>query len=335
MSTGVAFAGAGIVAEMHGRGVAANPAARFVGVFDPRRHRARAITRKFGGRVYSTFEQLLDDPAVEAVHVLSPAERHVPQALAALAAGKHVLIEKPVAGSLEEIRRLQKAADAAGRVAMPAHNYIYAPALERARRLISSGKLGRIASLWILYNIFHPEKVAAIYGGVLREVCIHHAYSVLYLLGCPERVTARVSRVHYRRLECEDQAMLVCEMPGGAIANLWCSFAASDPTADPWAVVYKVLGARGGVTYSWNEAQFEDTGGPAWGLPCYEEGFVREIAHFVERSIGKGEAPLSTLEDAAMALVLIEAAEKSIESGRTIKLPAAYRPRRARRAAAC
>jgi predicted dehydrogenase len=114
--------------------------------------------------------------------------------------------------------------------------------------------------------------------------------------------------------------MLVCEMPGGAVANLWCSFAASDPTTNPWTVVYKVLGTKGGLSYSWNEAQFDDAGGPAWGLPCYEEGFVHEIRHFIERSIGRGEAPLSTLEDAAEALLLIQAAERSAKTGKTVML---------------
>ena len=88
---------------------------------------------------------------------------------------------------------------------------------------------------------------------------------------------ATVSSVHYKKLTCEDQAMLVCEMPGGAIANLWCSLAAKDLTSDPWTIVYKVLGTSGGSTYSWNEAQFEDDGGPAWGLPCYEEGFALDL----------------------------------------------------------
>ena len=308
---GVALAGAGIVAEMHGRGLAASGRAKLVGVFDPRTRKARALAARFGGRVYRSLEELLADRAVQAVHVLTPTEHHVATARAALRAGKHVLVEKPVAERVSDIEKLQDLARRTGLVCMPAHNYIYAPALQRARRLIEAGKLGRIASLWILYNIFHPEKIAAIYGGVLREVCVHHAYSLLYLLGRPLRLSAFLSRVHYARLTCEDQALIVCEMPGGALANLWCSFAASDPTSDPWTVVYKVLGAKGGVSYSWNEAQFDDRGGPAWGLPCYVDSFAGEIEHFIERSILRGEPPLSTLEDAAGALRILEAAERS------------------------
>ena len=308
---GIAFAGAGIVAEMHGRGVAANANATLIGAYDPEIAKALAITKKFGGRVFSTLEDLLADPLVDAVHVLTPTKHHVATALASLSAGKHVLIEKPVAESKEDIARLQDAAQQSGRVCMPAHNYIYVPSLQRAKRLIENGKLGKIASLWILYNIFHSEDVAAIYGGVLRAVCMHHAYSLLYLLGRPRRLSSMTSRVHYQHLQCEDQAMITCEMQDGALANLWCSFAANDPTNDPWTVIYKVLGTTGGVSYSWNEAQFEDRGGPAWGLPCYEEGFIEEIAHFVTHCILEGTSPLSTLDDAADALSILEAAERS------------------------
>jgi len=274
---GIAFAGAGIVAEMHGRGVAANQNATLAGVYDPDAAKAAAIAAKFGGRVCDTLEDLLADPSVNAVHILTHIQNHVATAVACLNAGKHVLIEKPVASSRDEIAILQEAAKRSGCVCMPAHNYIYVPSLQRAKRLVESGKLGKIASLWVLYNIFHTEEVAALYGGVLREVCTHHVYSLLYLLGRPRRLSCITSRVHYEKLQCEDQAMITCEMADGAIANLWCSFAASDPTNDPWTVIYKILGTKGAINYSWNEAQFEDNGGPAWGMPCYEEGFVEEI----------------------------------------------------------
>lgn len=316
---GIAFAGAGIVAEMHGRGVAANVNATLIGAYDPDVTKAEAITKKFGGRVFLSLQDLLGDPQVDAVHVLTPTKHHVSTALASLNAGKHVLIEKPVAESKEEIASLQEAAKRSGRVCMPGHNYIYVPSLQRAKRLVQDGKLGKIASLWILYNIFHPEEVASIYGGVLRAVCMHHAYSLLYLLGRPRRLSSMTSRVHYENLQCEDQAMITCEMPDGALANLWCSFAANDPTNDPWTVIYKILGTKGAVNYSWNEAQFEDHGGPAWGMPCYEEGFIEEIEYFVAHCILEGKSPLSTLDDAADALSILEAAERSAQSVSTFE----------------
>ena len=314
---GVALIGAGIVSEMHGRGLAATPGARLAGIYDPTMSSAKRIAAKFGGRTYKKLEDLLGDENVEAVHILTPTNRHVPIALQAMRAGKHVLVEKPVATTIREICQLQSAAQKYHRACMPAHNYIYVPSLRRARRLVAENKLGQIAALWILYNIFHSDPIAALCGnGVLRAICIHHAYSLLYLLGKPTRVSAAVSNVFHKKLKFVDQAAITCEMAGGGMAHLWCSFAVDDPTNDPWTVLYKILGTRGGLTYSWNEAQFEDKGGPAWGLPCYEDGFRGEIDHFVNQVIRRREQPLSTLDDAADALRIIEAAEKSAKTGK-------------------
>jgi predicted dehydrogenase len=316
---GVAFLGAGTVAEMHGRGVSAVPSAQLIGAYDIDFAKAQAIAAKFGGRAFASVQELLDHPEVDAVHVLTPVAQHVTQAVACLEAGKHVLLEKPVAETHAGIAQLQAAASKAGRVCMPAHNYIYAPSIRRAKRLIEAGNLGKVASLWILYNIFHPEEVAAIYGGVLRAVCTHHAYSLLYLLGRPHRLMAMTSRVHESKLTCEEQAMVVCEMEGGAIANLWASFAANDPSSDPWSVVYKIMGTNGAVNYSWNEAQFTDNGGPAWGMPCYEESFIEEIAYFVDRCVMKGDEPLSTLRDAADALSILAGADTALSDPQTLQ----------------
>lgn len=300
---------------MHGRAVAASPNVKLITVFDPKTARAKALARKYGAKVSDNLQEVLDNPRVNAVHVLTPPDQHVKAVLASLKAGKHVLVEKPVAWRATDLRRMQAAAEKANRVCMPAHNYIYNPSLQRAKRLIDESKLGRIASLWVLYNIFHPENVASIYGGVLRAVCVHHAYSLLYLLGRPSRLMATASRIHYRRLTCEDQAMIVCQMPNGVIANLWCSFAAKDLTSDPWTVVYKVLGTEGGLSYTWNEAQFVDDRGPGWGLPCYVDSFRNEIDYFINHCVLGGERPLSTLDDALDALHIIEAAERASLNG--------------------
>jgi predicted dehydrogenase len=285
------------------------------GVFDPDTEKASALAKTLKTKVYPDLDSLLKDPSIDAVAVLSPNHLHVEIALRSLKAGKHVIIEKPIAESVEEIGRLQMAASQAGKICMPAHNYIYNPSLIRAKRLISEGHLGAIASGWILYNIFHSEEIARRYGGVLREVCVHHAYSLLFLLGRPAKVSAQVSRVHYQELTCEDQAILTCTMPSGALVNLWASFAASDPTSDPWTVVYKILGTNGGIAYTWDDARYEDTGGPAWGIPNYLDGFYHELEFFANQAVANAEAPLSNLNDARDAIRIIEAAEHSVAAG--------------------
>lgn len=314
MTPRVAMIGAGTVAELYAKAFERGVAAQFAGVFDPTRERAERFAQRLGGRMYRSLVELLADGNVDAVLVLSPNVRHFEDAEASLKAGKHVLVEKPIAESRAQIIELERAAAAAGRVCMPAHNYIHMEPVIRMRRLIAEGRFGSLASIWILYNIFHSEDVARRYGGVLREVAVHHAYSLIYLAGRPLRVSAHKSRVHYETMIEEDQAMLTCEMPNGALANLWVSFAASDRTSDPWTVVYKVLGTRGGSTFTWNDALFEDDGGPAWGIANYVDSFHCELSYFVSMVIrGEGKA-LSSMSDAADALAIIEAAERSIEA---------------------
>ena len=92
---GIAFVGAGLVAELHGRAVASCERARFLGAYDADQGRAKVLTARHGGRSYHSLNDLVDDPAVDAVHVLPPPEGHLDAALAALRAGKHVLVEKP------------------------------------------------------------------------------------------------------------------------------------------------------------------------------------------------------------------------------------------------
>jgi predicted dehydrogenase len=250
------------------------------------------------------------------VCVLSPGEAHKDHVLAALAHGKHVLVEKPVGASVAEIREMAAAAGHAGRVVMPGHNYLYQPDVWRARRLIREGDLGRVCAAWVHYAIFHPEEIAAHYHGVLREVLPHHLYLILYLLGEPERIWAVHQSLHYEHLEVDDQATVILQMADGATVHLFASFAVDDPTSNPWTFMFKVLGTRGGVAYSWRDAIFQrPLGSLGLAIAPYEESYRYEIDHFVSRCILRGDAPLSTLQDAARTQRLVELAEESAASG--------------------
>ena len=92
----------------------------------------------------SEFERLLADPELEAVAIATPVSTHFPLAMAALRAGKHVFIEKPLAASLDEAQELASTAEACKRVLMPGHTFLYSPPVNMIRDLIRSGELGDI-----------------------------------------------------------------------------------------------------------------------------------------------------------------------------------------------
>lgn len=313
---GIAFIGAGnVTTGPYSQAIDRSEAARLVGVYDPDQACAEALAARHGAHAYPALEDLLGDAEVEAVVVAAPTAHQPSSAIACLSAGKHVLIEKPIADTVDDIDAMRELALRHGRVVMPAHNFIYQATLEKARRAVKDGRFGTLTSAWVFYNIFHDEELASRYVGVLRQIGTHLAYSLLYLLGRPQAVNAVSTSVHYEKLEREDQVLMACRMPGGALANLWASFAANDPTSDPWTVLFKLLGTQGGFVYSWNEAQFQDDRGPAWGVPSYMDGFAAELDFFVTRAIAENETPLSSIDDARDALRILEAAERSIARG--------------------
>jgi predicted dehydrogenase len=93
-------------------------------------------------KVTEAHRQLIEDPDVDAVAIATPVSTHFELAMAALKAGKHVLVEKPMAGSAEQAARLVEAADAAGRVLMVDHTFVYTGAVRKIRQLVDDGSLG-------------------------------------------------------------------------------------------------------------------------------------------------------------------------------------------------
>lgn len=314
---GVGFIGVGAVAELHRRALGAIPGARLVAVCGPTdsdQERAAACDV----RAYREPAELVADPEVEVVFVLSPLECHVEHTLLALGAGRPVLVEKPVASSVQEIQMLVAEAKATGLPCMPAHNYIYDPTLGRARRMLEAGELGQPCMTWIVYAIHHSEELASRYPGVLRQILPHHLYTLLYLQGAPRRISAMRSHINSRRLDREDQVALQVEMADGSLAHLFATFAADDPTSQPWTFLVKLLGTRGGFVHSWRDAvSARVLGTHSEAFIAYEESYRAEDEHFLTRCL-RGEPPLSTLEDAAAVQQLVEAAAESIATGRTL-----------------
>jgi predicted dehydrogenase len=102
------------------------------------------VGRYFSIRVTTDYEDLLTDPNIEAIAIATPAATHYDLAMAALEAGKHILVEKPLARCSAEARQIAQAADDRGLVAMCDHTYCYTPAVGRIRSEIAQGNLGAI-----------------------------------------------------------------------------------------------------------------------------------------------------------------------------------------------
>ena len=316
----IGFLGAGTVADLHADGVRACADTVLAGLWTRTPAHAAAKAATYGCRAYSSAEALVADPDIDAVAVLTNLETHVEYARLALAAGKHVLVEKPVAATATAVRQLADAARAAGRVCMPGHNYVYEPGLERCRRLLQQGRLGRLVAVYILYNIAHPESVARHYPGVIRQIMTHHAYILLFLAGRPVALSALKATLHYRELDREDIALVNLRLANGALGH-WCaSFAADDHSTDPWTVLVKVLGTEGSARFSYRDWVENRPGAVhAQTYSAYPASIAAEVAHFAAVVRGRAE-PLSTLADAVEAQQLVEACEAAADSGQLLTL---------------
>lgn len=114
-------------------------------VCDRREERLDVLRRRYpGARTTTEYESVVDDPGVDAVLIATPVSSHYALALQALHAGKHVFVEKPLAGSSREAAELKALAERSGLVLMPGHTFLYSPPVVRVKQLIDDGALGEI-----------------------------------------------------------------------------------------------------------------------------------------------------------------------------------------------
>lgn len=320
-SIGVGLIGAGDISILHAAAVKKCPGARLVGLWNRNQDRAKQRSAEFSCRNYATPQELVKDPNIDVVFVLTNLETHLEYTRLALEAGKHVLVEKPVGVTIAEIEQMKAAAAAKNLICMPGHNYIYEASMNRTRELVENGDLGKIVSAYVMYNIHHPEEVAKRYPGVVRQILTHHSYILLYLVGRPVELCAMKATLHYKEYPEEDIAMVQMRLANGALAHFCASFAADDHAADPWTVMVKVIGTAGSTRYSYRDhVEIKPGLVHSQTYTAYQGSIMNEVRHLLVDCLRMGAKPLSTLDDAIMAQRMIEAAEESIRNKSVVKL---------------
>lgn len=145
MPIGIAVVGAGYWGPNLVRNLHASTDFELRWLCDLDTSRAHRVADRYPGvRVSGEFEEVLADEAVEAVAIATPASTHAPLGRAALDAGRHVLLEKPIAASVGEAAELVRLADEYGRTLMCDHTFCYTPAVQYLRELVGSGELGEV-----------------------------------------------------------------------------------------------------------------------------------------------------------------------------------------------
>jgi predicted dehydrogenase len=194
---GVAIVGLGNVAEWHRRGIDRTAGARLIAVADVDESVARQRARQWNVTSYTDLGDLLASEPVDWVHVCTPVATHADLTLQCLEAGAHVLVEKPMTATRREYESVVERADEAGLRATVVHNQAYYPPFVRARRLVESGRFGRLHGVsvrWLENNDPRDpgrgEWVLDLPGGEFGEGIVHPIYMGLRSAGYPAREDA-------------------------------------------------------------------------------------------------------------------------------------------------
>lgn len=234
---------------IHGAGLGDLPDQyRVAAVADPMPERQQEAKDKFGCEVYDTPEDLIANAAVELVTVATPSHTHVPLAKQALAAGKHVVVEKPMGGSVAEIDELIAAAEQADRVVTAFQNQRLDPSFLAAKEVFASGRIGEVVLIRRTVHRFQRrtdwQTLRSHVGGELPNTALHFLDQLLTLVpeGMPVELLADLRQLNSAG-DAEDHVKLTMRPESGPVIDLESTMLAASPQ-DSWYV----MGSSGSIT---------------------------------------------------------------------------------------
>ncbi len=224
---GLAIAGLGMAGAVMVRAAAAHPGVKLVAAADPHDSPRDAFARDFNARAYADVTELCANPAVEIVYIATPHQFHAAHAALAAGAGKHIILEKPMALTLGDCDAIIAATERAKIHLIVGHTHAFDPAAREMRRIVASGELGRLGMIaaWnytnFLYRPRRPEELDTARGGGILFNQVPHQIDMVRLIG-GERlrsVRAQVTRLDPAR-PTEGSAIAFLEFEDGAAASL-------------------------------------------------------------------------------------------------------------------
>ena len=323
--------GLGFFGEKHAEVLCDMPGVELAAVCTRRPHRVKEVAERFGvPRTYTDYRDLLADDRVDAVSVVTHVNDHRDITLAALGAGKHVFLEKPMAGTVEDCDAIVEAAHAARGAFMVGHICRFDPRVSLAKSAVHEGRIGRIVSMHATRNL-----PAAIGAGVLDKISsllgdgIHDTDLMLWFTGSRVK-TVYAQTVQVRRFKHPDVGWAMYRFENdavGVIETAWCL-----PDTTPFTIDARmeVIGTEGALYIDAGNAGLtihDASGGHKPDTVYWPDllgrrvGVLRnELAYFVE-CVRAGKAPDAiTPEESRAAVAVMCAAERSAATGEVVKL---------------
>jgi UDP-N-acetyl-2-amino-2-deoxyglucuronate dehydrogenase len=342
---GFAIVGTGMIAGYHARAVAGTPGARLVGVVSRSAERGAAFAAEHGVPVVTaTVEEMVARDDVHAVAITTPSGGHLDPALTAIAAGKHVLIEKPLEITPERADRIVAAAEAAGVKVAAIFQGRFGESARTVKAAIDQGRFGRLvlASAYVKWNrtadyYLSPWKGTwALDGGAaLINQAIHGVDLLQWFAGLPTEVSGRITRRVHTGIEADDTTVATLLFPDGALGVIEASTAAWPG----WSRRIEICGEHGSVCLEddrivrWDfadarpedeairSASRDDALGSGAGTPggISIAGHLRQVADLVE-AVRDDRPPTIDGHEGRRAVALVHAIYESARTGRTVSL---------------
>lgn len=334
---GVAMLGAGFIAEYHLAGIVAARGAAVRLIVGRRREKAQALAARFGvPDVADDWHVALARRDIDAVVIATPDDTHEAIAIAAAAAGKAILLQKPMAGSLAGARRIVEAAARAGVDLQVSFMHRWFEEVEQARAWLREGLIGRVHSVRIRNATPGPDwgdwffARARVGNGVVDQLGVHGIDLALQLVGDIAKVSARTATLVPTRtlrdgrvvaVETCDSAWAIYGFAGGAMGSHEMSMIEARG-CDRFR--FELYGERGtvwlrserGRLAAWAPALF----GEQWHVPTLAQAPAGERLHAAWLAGIAGRGPrLATARDALRGMQVIEAiARSSAEHGAAV-----------------
>ena len=291
--------------------------------------RAARFAGEFGGAgSYGSYESAVADPCVEGVYICTPHHLHLEHARMAAEAQKHILLEKPLARTVDEARAIVDLSSAAGVILMVAENYRFMPPVLAAREMVDRGDLGDLRLIQLQEDFpFQPSEwrndADLNGGGVLIDGGIHKASLLAYLAGDPSEVYGVEVASAQPGLAAEDGVVAMLRYDSGLVGVINHSWSAGPHSPRPWVTV---SGSRASASFElggdWIDTidaagrSREDLGGDRAGLAA----MVREFRLAVRES----RPPTMTGPEGVRDVALVQACYDSMRSG----APVSFHPGR-------
>lgn len=310
---GVAVVGAGFWGRNHARNLNELGQTRLLAICDRDEKKAKAVAELFGVDTYRDSSRMLARKDVEAVTVCTWSTNLAAEAMKALKAGKHVLVEKPMANSVNEAKRIVQLAKTKQRLLMVGFLMRFIPGLERIKQAVDKGEIGTVVYATARRVSQWPERIGDV--GVIKDLAVHDIDVTRYLFD-DEPVEVFAKAGNFRHKKFEDHAQILVTFKGGKTAFIEAN----------WLTPYKirkliVTGSEAIMTlnYITQEIMIETAGQTL--APRYEvkEPLKLELEHFAH-SILDDKEPKITGVDGLKALQIAEAALKSSRTGTVVKL---------------